>query len=82
MKLFTSWGNDLYLQVATQKKQENIVSFKQKALSEYRKYEKLLSDFLNDETMAKQYKMDNSDVDGWEIYHKLMDGYTVYKHFK
>ena len=80
LTLFTEWGNELYLDVVKQSKTDP--GFKSVALQKFREYEKLLSEFLNDDTMTKRYKLDDSDKEGWEIYHKLMDAYTVYKKFK
>jgi hypothetical protein len=49
--------------------------------TEMNQYQRELSEFLRDDNMARKYKMDDSDAEGWEIYHTLMDKYNVCKYF-
>ena len=48
--------------------------------SEFTQIEKQITDFVYDDKMVKKYKMNDTDEEGWHIYHEMVDKYEVCKY--
>jgi hypothetical protein len=83
--LQTKAGHQFYMKVWEQFEEAKglctVESFKQLLADQRRVAEKSLIEFLNDDTMAKQYKMDDEDATGWQFYKETADQYSVLNHF-
>jgi len=83
--LQTKYGFDLYKTVRTQfetaKINNELEPLKQVLYRERSSTEKALIEFLNDDTMARQYKMDDSDEEGWNYYKQTADKFSVLNYF-
>jgi hypothetical protein len=83
--LQTKFGHDLYKVVKTQfstaKEESSLSKFKEALYRERNRTEKELIEFLNDDIMARRYKMDDEDLDGWQFYKQTADKFCVLNYF-
>jgi hypothetical protein len=83
--LQTKYGLDLYkavkFQFDTAKSNDQLSPLKQVLFRERSSTEKSLIEFLNDDIMARQYKMDEEDADGWMFYKQTADRFSVLNYF-
>jgi hypothetical protein len=85
LKLSTNHGNAFFKKKHSLYKvavKANTVDFYKKYLyNEREEVRKQLSHFLNDDQYSKLHKMDDKDIEGWDIYKKMVDEWDVLTYF-
>lgn len=85
INLFTKDGHLFYkrkIRSIEAAKKNNSLDFYKKWLSEeLAETDNELTDFLDGYDSNILHNMSDKDVDGWQIYHTLLDEHTILKHF-
>ncbi len=85
IRIMTLYGSEQYYELYKQrehyKKTNQLNEFKQRCLEDYKIMSQYLEFFLNDDVLARRYKMDDNDSEGWQKYREMNDIIEALKWF-